>query len=143
MDQPWKREEQELVNFFQTSMLHGLATPGDVERLRAEHGDNKLQPEEKDHIVIRFLEQFKDPLILMLLGSVVLSLLVGQYEDAFSIFMAVAIVGSVAFYQEYQSEQSLEALTTLVPPRCNVLRGGRTTNVLAEELVPGGLSPGS
>ena len=74
---------------------------------------------------------------MLLLGSATLSVLVGQYEDALSIAAAVIIVGSVAFIQEYRSEKSLEALTTLVPPRCNVIRGGQTLNILAAELVPG------
>lgn len=136
MEGSWRKEEYEVVEYYSSSTLHGLSSE-EVESKCAEYGANELKPEEKDHIVLRFLEQFKDPLIMMLLGSVVLSVLVGQYEDAFSIAMAVLIVGSVAFYQEYQSEQSLEALTTLVPPRCNVLRGGRTDNILAGELVPG------
>jgi len=46
-------------------------------------------------------------------------------------------VGSVAFVQEYRSEQSLEALNTLVPPKCNVIRDGKVVNILAEDLVPG------
>lgn len=86
---------------------------------------------------MRFICQFKDPLILMLLGSALLSVFVGQYEDALSIGAAVVIVGSVAFVQEYRSEQSLEALNTLVPPRCNVTRDGKVVNILAEDLVPG------
>lgn len=45
---------------------------------RAIHGMNKLESDEKEHIVIRFICQFKDPLILMLLGSAVLSVFVGQ-----------------------------------------------------------------
>lgn len=94
-------------------------------------------PDFQPHIIIRYLEQFKDPLILMLLGSAFLSVLVGQYEDAISIAVAVAIVGSVAFIQENRSEQSLEALSTLVPPRANVVRSGQMTNILAEDLVPG------
>lgn len=93
----------------------------------------------KDHIVIRYLEQFKEPLILLLLGSACLSVFVGQYDDAFSIAAAVIIVGSVAFYQEYKSEQSLEALNNLVPPSCNVFRNGVLQHILAEELVPGDL----
>jgi len=109
----------------------------EVSSLQRIHGSNKLEGEEKSHIVIRYIEQFKDPLILMLLGSSVLSVLVGQYEDAMSIAVAVIIVGSVAFIQEYRSEQSLEALNNLVPPRCNVIRNGQTVNILAEELVPG------
>jgi Ca2+-transporting ATPase len=67
----------------------------------------------------------------------VLSILVGQYDDACSIAAAVLIVGSVAFYQEHKSEESLEALHTLVPPSCHVVRNGNVLNILAEELVPG------
>lgn len=114
-------------------------TFSEVSELRQRHGWNKLESEEKEHIVIRFLSTFKDPLILMLLGSCALSIIVGQYEDAFSIGAAVVIVGTVAFVQEYRSEASLEALSTLVPPRCNVLRAGAVENILAEELVPGDL----
>lgn len=51
--------------------------------------------------------------------------------------MAVIIVGTVAFIQEYRSEQTLEALNTLVPHKCNVMRDGHLTTMLAEELVPG------
>lgn len=60
-----------------------------------------------------------------------------QIEDAISIAVAVIIVGTVAFVQEYRSEQTLEALNTLVPHRCNVVRSGQMSNMLAEELVPG------
>jgi Ca2+-transporting ATPase len=91
----------------------------------------------QEHILLRYFEHFKDPLCLLLLGSAVLSVLVGQYEDAFSIAAAVVIVGSVAFYQENKSEESLEALNNLVPPGCHVLRNGTVSNILAEELVPG------
>jgi P-type Ca2+ transporter type 2C len=60
-----------------------------------------------------------------------------QYEDALSIAAAVIIVGTVAFVQEYRSEQSLEALTTLVPPKCHVLRGRIQDTILAVDIVPG------
>ncbi len=88
-------------------------------------------------MVVRFLEKFKDPLILLLLGSAVLSVIIGQYEDALSIFTAVLIVGSVGFYQESKSEESLAALNDLVPPSCRVLRNGLVQIIMAEELVPG------
>jgi Ca2+-transporting ATPase len=83
------------------------------------------------------METFKEPLILLLLGSAVLSVIVGQYDDAISIAAAIVIVGTVAFIQEYRSEQTLEALNTLVPPKCNVLREGLLINILAENIVPG------
>ena len=54
-----------------------------------------------------------------------------------SIAAAVIIVGTVAFIQEYRSEKSLEALSNLVPLRCNAVRSGINTNIPAEDLVPG------
>lgn len=50
----------------------------------------------QDPLYKKYLEQFKDPLILLLLGSAVLSLLIKQYDDAISIFMAVTIVATVS-----------------------------------------------
>ena len=58
-------------------------------------------------------------------------------DDAISITLAVLIVSSVAFVQEYRSEQSLAALNSLVPPRATALRGGKRGVVEARELVPG------
>ena len=51
----------------------------------------------KDPLYSKYLEQFKDPLILLLLGSAVLSVLIKQYDDAVSIFMAVTIVATVSY----------------------------------------------
>jgi Ca2+-transporting ATPase len=86
---------------------------------------------------MRYLKQFKEPLIMLLLGSATLSACVGQYEDACSIAVAVIIVSSVASYQEFKSEQSLEALNHLVPHKCKVVRAGKVFTILAEDLVPG------
>lgn len=72
---------------------------------------NALKQEEKDPLWKRYLEQYKEPLILLLLASAVISVLVGQWDDAISIVLAVVIVSTVGFVQEYRSEQSLEALT--------------------------------
>lgn len=114
----------------------GLSSGDAAARLQL-HGLNKLETEEKEHICWKYLETFKEPLILLLLGSAILSVIVGQYDDAISIAAAVLIVGTVAFVQEYRSEQSLEALNTLVPPRCHVLREGLLINILAESVVVG------
>lgn len=64
----------------------------DFERLAYCHCLRSCQ----DPLYQKFLEQFKDPLILLLLGSAVLSLLIKQYDDAVSIFMAVTIVATVS-----------------------------------------------
>jgi magnesium-transporting ATPase (P-type) len=108
-----------------------------VERRRAEHGPNELDQEEDEPLWRKYLDQFKDPLIGLLLASAFVSVLVKQYDDAVSIALAVAIVSTVAFVQEYRSEQSIAALANLIPPTCNCLRDGVLTTVEAKELVPG------
>lgn len=89
-------------------------------------------------ILSKFIGQFMEPLIGLLLASASVSLLLGQLENALSISLAVFIVGTVGFIQEYRTEKSLEALKKLAPPRCKVVRdAGRVWEVLAEELVVG------
>uniref|UniRef100_A0A665U702 Calcium-transporting ATPase n=1 Tax=Echeneis naucrates TaxID=173247 RepID=A0A665U702_ECHNA len=81
--------------------------------------------------------QFKDPLILLLLASAVISILMHQFDDAISITVAIIIVVTVAFVQEYRSEKSLEELGKLVPPECHCIREGNLEHLLARDLVPG------
>jgi Ca2+-transporting ATPase len=68
------------------------------------------------------LKQFKEPLILLLLCSAGASVLVGNKDDAISIAVAVTIVVSVGFIQEYRSEKSIEALSHLVPNHAHLIR---------------------
>uniref|UniRef100_A0A8C9PJJ1 Calcium-transporting ATPase n=1 Tax=Spermophilus dauricus TaxID=99837 RepID=A0A8C9PJJ1_SPEDA len=81
--------------------------------------------------------QFKNPLIMLLLASAVISVLMHQFDDAVSITVAILIVVTVAFVQEYRSEKSLEELSKLVPPECHCVREGKLEHTLARDLVPG------
>lgn len=65
---------------------------------------------------------------MLLLASAAISAIMGNYEDAISIAVAVTIVVSVAFVQEYRSEKSLEALNQLVPHTAHVIRGNVSTD---------------
>lgn len=71
---------------------------------------------------MRFLGQFKEPLILLLLASALASILLGNVDDAVSITVAVTIVVTVGFVQEYRSEKSIEALNNLVPNHAHLIR---------------------
>ncbi|KAI9348771.1 PMR1-type calcium-transporting P-type ATPase [Zopfochytrium polystomum] len=119
-----------------TDLAHGL-TSTEAEYRRRMHGPNELGSDEEESLITKFVEQFKNPLILLLLGSAAISVLFGHYDDAVSITLAILIVVTVAFVQEYQSEKSLKALNKLVPNYCNVLRNGSLRRSLASELVPG------
>ena len=126
-----------------------------------QHGSNELPHEEAEPLWLRFLKQFKETLILLLLGSAAISFVMGNLDDAISITIAVAIVVTVGFVQEYRSEKSLEALNKLVPHFAHLIRGGpdsskagnhfeslangkegsgrASTTVAASQLVPGDL----
>lgn len=102
-------------------------------------GFNELQAPQEDSTFMKYLEQFKNPLILLLLGefqayhrcvpmsnqfcltsgSALVSIIMQQFDDAISITIAIIIVVTVAFIQEYRSEKSLEELKKLVPPECH------------------------
>ena len=77
---------EDVIASIGTSIDKGLSY-SDVSELRTRYGSNKLEGEEKEHLIFRFLSTFKDPLILMLLGSCALSIFVGQvYEFLFRCF---------------------------------------------------------
>ena len=109
----------------------------EVARRREIFGWNEVEQDEPEHACRKLLNQLKEPLILLLFASALISLCLGQYDDAVSIALAVMIVTGVAFAQELRSEESLKALASLVPPKATVLRDGQMISVFARELVPG------
>lgn len=109
----------------QTSLTSGLSSTEAFKRLQ-DTGPNELPHEPPEPLWLSFLKQFKEPLILLLLASAAASLVVGSIDDAVSIAIAVTIVVSVAFIQEYRSEKSLEALNHLVPNHAHLIRGDTT-----------------
>jgi Ca2+-transporting ATPase len=106
-----------------TSLSTGLA-PSDAQARLIEDGPNELPHEEPEALWLRFLKQFKETLILLLLASAAISFFMGNLDDAVSITLAVTIVVTVGFVQEYRSEKSLEALSRLVPHYAHLRRSG-------------------
>ncbi|CAH2283015.1 calcium-transporting ATPase type 2C member 1 isoform X1 [Pelobates cultripes] len=104
---------------------------------RTNHGWNEFDINEDEPLWKKYISQFKNPLLMLLLASAVISILMHQFDDAVSITVAILIVVTVAFVQEYRSEKSLEELSKLVPPECHCIREGRMEHTLARELVPG------
>lgn len=100
-------------------------------------GFNELTVREEEPTWKKYIEQFRNPLIMLLLASALVSVAMRQFDDAVSITVAIIIVVTVAFVQEYRSEKSLEELTKLVPPTCHCLREGQLETFLARNLVPG------
>ncbi|NXG54750.1 AT2C2 ATPase, partial [Hemiprocne comata] len=131
-----KCHKEDLAKALNVDLQTGLSGFSVLQR-RLKHGWNEFSVENAEPIWKKYLDQFKNPLILLLLASALVSVITKEYEDAASIAMAVLIVVTVAFIQEYRSEKSLEELNKLVPPECNCLREGKLQHLLARELVPG------
>lgn len=127
---------KEIVNLFEVDPNIGLSWKEAESRLRFV-GYNEFQVDQEESLLHKYLEQFKNPLILLLLASATVSVIMGQFDDALSITIAVTIVVTVAFVQEYRSEKSLEELNKLVPPTCSCLREGTVESFYARNLVPG------
>ncbi|XP_028605891.2 calcium-transporting ATPase type 2C member 1 isoform X2 [Podarcis muralis] len=126
----------EVASILQADLQNGLKNC-EVCHRRAFHGWNEFDIGEDEPLWKKYISQFKNPLIMLLLASAVFSVLMHQFDDAVSITVAILIVVTVAFVQEYRSEKSLEELSKLVPPECHCVREGRVEHTLARDLVPG------
>jgi Ca2+-transporting ATPase len=123
---------KEAAEKLSTSLANGLSQSEATSRLIT-HGPNELPHEEPEPLWLRFLKQFKETLILLLLGSAAISFLMGNIDDGVSITVAVTIVVTVGFVQEYRSEKSLEALNQLVPHFAHIIRGDMASRSTAQQ----------
>lgn len=131
---------EETIRNLNTHPVKGLSSMSDVEQRRIEYGNNEVVAEEDESLFKKFISTFiEDKLILLLIGSAFISAIMGNFDDAISITLAIFIVVTVGFVQEYKSEKSLEALNKLVPAECHLVRFGKESHTLASGLVPGDL----
>ncbi|RWS02190.1 Calcium-transporting ATPase type 2C member 1-like protein [Dinothrombium tinctorium] len=135
-DEASRLSAHEVIRRVYTDPKLGLSWKEADERIKL-YGFNEFSVTEQQSLWQKYIEQFKNPLILLLLGSSFVSICMQQFDDAISIAVAIIIVVSVAFIQEYRSEKSLEELNKLVPPTCHCLREGNVQTFLARNLVPG------
>ncbi|KAF0688184.1 Aste57867_20189 [Aphanomyces stellatus] len=133
---PSSRSIHEVAKEFDVEVALGLSSSQIADR-QQQYGKNVLENDEPESLCMKFLEQFKNPLNLLLVASGGVSVLMGHIDDAISIVVALMIVVTVAFVQEYRSEKTLDALKELVPPRARAIRDGETCEIDAEDLVPG------
>lgn len=115
---------------------HGLTQRDALARLQ-KLGRNALPHVDPPGLGATFLEQFKNPLIYVLLAAALVSLLIREWTSAAFIFAALLLNAGIGTYQEYSAEQAAEALRSLVVLRTHVIRGGDVRDVDAQELVLG------
>jgi Ca2+-transporting ATPase len=129
-------KESDVVSALNTNTQKGLISE-DVEKRREKFGWNELEEGEKQSALVLFLSQFKDFMVLVLLGATLISGLLGEYIDAIAIIAIVLINGFLGFFQERKAEKSLNALRELSAPQVTVLREGIWIKIPSKEVVVG------
>jgi Ca2+-transporting ATPase len=114
----------------------GLSSSEAGER-RQRYGSNVLQEAKTKSLLAKFIEQFKNVMIFILLVAAVLSGILGEWTDTIIILVVVILNAVLGVIQENKAEQALEALKSMSSPNARVRRAGQVTDVKSEELVPG------
>ncbi len=128
----------EVKNDFNTNLDLGLTKEEASKRL-VEYGPNALKEQKKTPLIVRFLEQFKDFMVIILLIAAIVSVVINpeDWVESLIILIVVLINAILGTWQESKAEKSLEALKKLSTPNAKVIRGGKIETINSHELVPG------
>ena len=142
MSKFYTKTTEEVFEEVESSTL-GLS-PKEAKTRLEKNGKNELAAKKKKSGFVKFLGQFKDILILVLIASCIISVVFaiieknyGDFIDAGIIVVIVFVNAIIGFVQERNSEKAMESLQNMTKPYCKVLRNGKTIKVKSEELVVG------
>ena len=129
-------EFNEALRDLSTDPQKGLSA-GDVEQRRSQYGANVLTKKKGAGALVRFLMQFSQPLVYILIAASLVTLILQEYVDSAVIFLVVLVNAIVGFIQEAKALKSLDALSKTMTTPATVLREGKEIRIPSEELVPG------
>ena len=118
------------------SKIDGL-TDTEVQVRQEKFGANKLYSSKSDKLAVRFIRQFKDLMLLLLLLSAAFSFAINDKRTCIILLAIVFINALIGFSQEYKAEKVMESLEKLIVPLAKVKRGGKLGELPSEMLVPG------
>ena len=133
---------KEVERQMQTNIEFGL-NEKQVEDKQNKFGLNKLEEKKKESIIIKFVKQFNDFMIIILIIASIISAVVAKLEGSNDYFDSIIIIAIVVFnaimglVQEAKAEKSLEALKKMTAPTCKVKRDGKICTIKSEQIVPG------
>ena len=135
------RKEEVLIKL-KTSKKEGLSKV-EVHERQQKYGKNKLEDTKKETILVKFIKQFNDFMIIILIFASIISAGISymqgenDYIDSIIIIAIVILNALMGVIQEAKAEKSIEALKEMTPPKAKVIRENETKEINAEELVPG------
>lgn len=134
--------KEEVLKKLQTNVQQGL-NQEEVKKRQEKYGKNKLKDKPKESLLTKFIKQFNDFMIIILIIASIISAVVSNlqgendYIDAIIIIAIVVLNAIMGVVQEAKAEKSIEALQEMTPPKAKVIRDGITNEIHAEELIPG------
>ena len=144
MEKNWfNKEAKDVEAELKTDLENGLSSK-QVEENKAKYGENELQEKKKEPLIKKFIAQFKDFSIIVLIIAAIVSGVVGVaqgegFTDTIIILIVVLLNAVIGVAQESKAEKSLEALRKLSEHAAKVVRDGKEQVIPARELVPGDL----
>ncbi|MDP1932963.1 MAG: cation-transporting P-type ATPase [Gammaproteobacteria bacterium] len=136
IDGSWHdKSDAEVLDALQTSN-HGL-DDGEAGNRSVQYGPNLLPVVKKHGALMRFLLQFHNILIYVLIGSAVITALLEHWVDTWVILIVVITNAVIGYIQEGKAEQAMHALRDMMAPRANVIRNGVRKSIDGAALVPG------
>ncbi|HLU32876.1 MAG TPA: HAD-IC family P-type ATPase [Natronosporangium sp.] len=135
-DHPWHALTPEETAEALASSDPGLSD-AQVTARRARFGRNQIAEQPPTSPLVMFVRQFRDPLIYILVGAAVATLLLREYLDTAVIVTVLVVNSLVGFIQERGAERAVRALAQLVVPRARVVRDGHEQEIDSRDLVPG------
>lgn len=139
----WQMETKEAARRLETDEKQGLTSQMAAERLEQKGRNELAETDGKKSLFWRFLAQFDDFMILLLLGAAVVSVVISRLSGENDVLDAVMILGIVVLnavlglFQESKAEKALEALKKMAAPHARVIRDGIVREIPAAEVVPG------
>ena len=132
----WSLSLEETAEILRTDIHNGITEEEAAERLET-FGANVIEKTRQAGDLFIVLNQFRSPLILILLFAGCVTLLLSHYQDALFIFVALIVNIALGFYQEHKAEKALAELKTYLKQRARVIRNNLEYETDADNLVPG------
>jgi len=131
----------ETITTLKTDIENGLSYE-EVKTRQEKYGLNELKAKKKKSLIVKFLEQFKDFMIIVLIISAIISGIVGMSNgegitDTIIIMVVIIVNAIIGVAQENKAEKSLEALQKLSSHVAKVMRNGKLDVIQSKDLVPG------
>lgn len=133
---PYRKTIQDVLKEAGCDMNQGLSQ-SEVHERQGRYGKNELVKKKKETMLQMFLEQFQDPMVIILIVGAIISIFLQEFIDAMIILTVIILNGVIGVVQEYKAEKAIDALEKLSSPKAFVLRDGFIKEIDSKDLVVG------